>query len=297
MVAERYTPTTSTHPGGISGANYATGVDESVAALWTSTAGRLKSVAGTNIVTANVQHGTLTAYVEPLTCVFKPVATNTGVMTLNLNGLGAKSIVKLDGSSLSAGEIINSRYYLLAFMQTENHFVVIAGIEESVIASERKIHGVWSVNVATVSYTNQSTTKVLFTSPSITGTSGDIIEFIPDARCGPGKTSSGPPPGLWNLAMVNAGTIASPWDIDWYRDGSLYANAVEMTLDVTGSAVWEDSAITYKNVLNGSPWKIPVPDSSPHTYGLRVTPNSSATWTSTCIGRLMHYTPETVITS
>jgi len=45
-------------------------------------------------------------YVDGLAVVFRPLNTNTGVSTINVNSLGVKSIRRSDGSAVSAGDIV-----------------------------------------------------------------------------------------------------------------------------------------------------------------------------------------------
>lgn len=49
---------------------------------------------------------TATAYVDGMLVSFLPSTTNTGVATLNVDGLGAKSIVQYSGAPLNAGDIV-----------------------------------------------------------------------------------------------------------------------------------------------------------------------------------------------
>jgi hypothetical protein len=42
-------------------------------------------------------------------------ATNTATMTLNVDSLGAKAILKHDGSALAAGDVTAGRYYMLTY--------------------------------------------------------------------------------------------------------------------------------------------------------------------------------------
>lgn len=48
---------------------------------------------------------TLAAYSTKVTIWFIPVANNTGACTLNVNGLGAKSIKLMDGTDPAAGDL------------------------------------------------------------------------------------------------------------------------------------------------------------------------------------------------
>lgn len=64
----------------------------------------LTSVAGTNTITASVTPSP-TAYTAGQTFRFVSAGANTGATTLNINGLGAKSITKNGTAALAAGDI------------------------------------------------------------------------------------------------------------------------------------------------------------------------------------------------
>jgi hypothetical protein len=64
----------------------------------------LTSVAGTNVITATGALG-LSAYVTGQTFRFVAAGASTGAVTLNINAIGAKSLVKTDGSALVSGDI------------------------------------------------------------------------------------------------------------------------------------------------------------------------------------------------
>ena len=64
----------------------------------------LTSVAGTNAITATAPVS-MSAYVAGQTFRFIAAGANTGACTLNLNSIGAKSLVKTDGSALVSGDI------------------------------------------------------------------------------------------------------------------------------------------------------------------------------------------------
>lgn len=69
------------------------------------TASYVTGVAGTDTITGGVTP-TLTAYVTGQAFIFRPAATNTGAATININSVGAKSIVKGTGSvALAAGDM------------------------------------------------------------------------------------------------------------------------------------------------------------------------------------------------
>ena len=64
----------------------------------------LTSVAGTNVITAVGAVG-MTAYATGQTFCFIAAGASTGAVTININSIGAKSLVKTDGSALVTGDI------------------------------------------------------------------------------------------------------------------------------------------------------------------------------------------------
>src|SRR5262245_6909342 len=66
-------------------------------------------------VTAN---RVLTAYSDSLIVGFTPNHTNTGASTLNVSGLGAKTIVRPNGDTALAGDIVNGSKVLVIYVQS-----------------------------------------------------------------------------------------------------------------------------------------------------------------------------------
>lgn len=65
----------------------------------------LNSVSGTNTITG-VLAPSLTAYSTGMLVVFTPAGANTGATTLNVNSLGARSVVKRNGTALAANDLV-----------------------------------------------------------------------------------------------------------------------------------------------------------------------------------------------
>jgi Coiled stalk of trimeric autotransporter adhesin len=77
----------------------------------------LTSIAGTNTITANLSG--LTAYVAGQSFWFLPAATNTGAVTINIQGLGAKNITKGGAIPLVAGDIVAGAQYRIYYDGTQ----------------------------------------------------------------------------------------------------------------------------------------------------------------------------------
>lgn len=87
-------------------------------------ASRVTAVAGTNILTGNLP-GSPSALVTGQFIQLVPTLTNTGAVTLNINGIGNKAVTTTAGSPLVAGSLVAGRPYLLMYDGTK--FVIIAG--------------------------------------------------------------------------------------------------------------------------------------------------------------------------
>lgn len=74
----------------------------------------LGSVAGTNTITASMTPA-LTAYSTGMSVMFTPANNTTGAATININSLGAKSIVKGDGTALESGDLQASTIHFLIY--------------------------------------------------------------------------------------------------------------------------------------------------------------------------------------
>ena len=81
----------------------------------------LKATATTGSANAYVLSSglSLTAYATGLTLRIIPNFTNSGAATINVDGLGAKSITKLGATALASGDITSGRTYTLVYDGTQ----------------------------------------------------------------------------------------------------------------------------------------------------------------------------------
>lgn len=82
----------------------------------------LASVAGTNTITGSMTPD-LTSYSTGMMVIFTPANNNTGATTINIDSLGAKSIVKGDGTALESGDLQASTAHFMIYDGT--NFVLI----------------------------------------------------------------------------------------------------------------------------------------------------------------------------
>ena len=89
-------------------------------------------VGGTDSGAANayVLAVTLNAYAANMIVMIKAINANTGASTLNINGLGAKSILRQDGTALQSGDIVAGQWIELVYSGTDfrllNQFINFA---------------------------------------------------------------------------------------------------------------------------------------------------------------------------
>lgn len=57
----------------------------------------------------------LLAYITPMLVVFAPLANNTTASNLNISGLGAVSIIRVDGAALSAADLVLGSLYMAVY--------------------------------------------------------------------------------------------------------------------------------------------------------------------------------------
>lgn len=101
MADTLFTDATANTPGTLILSAWLNDVDKNVYSV-------LSSVAGTNTITATTNLPVIAAgYTRGLRFFFTPAGTNTGATTINLSGLGAKSILKQGSIALAPGDIVS----------------------------------------------------------------------------------------------------------------------------------------------------------------------------------------------
>ncbi len=82
---------------------------------------------GNAYTATNASIGAWTAYAEGQIIGFEPNATNSGAATLNVDTLGAKSIVKGASTALASGDLVQGAFYLLRYDGTNFCIIGSAG--------------------------------------------------------------------------------------------------------------------------------------------------------------------------
>jgi hypothetical protein len=86
-----------------------------------------------NIVLSNSNNPDPTSLRDGIKVIFKSAATNTGATTINLSGLGAKSLLKENGSNLSSGDIIANNRYECIYSSSGDSFTLLNTFKGSII--------------------------------------------------------------------------------------------------------------------------------------------------------------------
>jgi hypothetical protein len=190
----------------------------------------------------------ITTYTDGLQVVFRPLASNTGTSTINLNGLGAKSIVltnsdPIQAGDISAGAIIDVRYSTATgfFHLTPNSAIYAhdAGVSAaSALASKNT--ATTQAGIATTQATNASTSATNAATSATTATT----------QATNASTSA------TNAASSATAAAAS---YDSFDDRYLGAKASDPTLDndgnalLTGALYW-NTTVSEMRVYSGSAW-------------------------------------------
>lgn len=90
----------------------------------------LASVAGTDTITGTMSPD-LTSYSAGMLVFFVPANNSTGAVTINIDSLGAKSIVKGDGTALSSGDLQASTIHAILYDGTS--FVLLNPLSFSLV--------------------------------------------------------------------------------------------------------------------------------------------------------------------
>src|SRR5262245_1183772 len=91
---------------------------EGLLARWFKDTNCSLTASGINNAYAVTANRTLSAYSDSLIVGFTPNHTNTGAATLNVSGLGAKTIVRPNGDTVQAGDIVNGSKVQVIYVQS-----------------------------------------------------------------------------------------------------------------------------------------------------------------------------------
>lgn len=137
-IATRTTPT-STNGGSDNGVTYTDAVNRAVAALFQCAHNWLTNVGGTaNALTAD-SDATLVepvaSYARPMAFWIVPLVENTGTVTINIDGLGAKDVVDKDGNPLATGSLVAGRAHEIVYDGIRFRLLGVTGASGSPITN------------------------------------------------------------------------------------------------------------------------------------------------------------------
>jgi hypothetical protein len=96
-------------------------------ALWNRVFDWLVDVTGTNTITAGAEGPPVEVYGKGMGFWFIPAAANTGPVTINVSGAGARDLRDIDGEPLKAGDLVPTRAYGVIFTGVHLRVVTSSG--------------------------------------------------------------------------------------------------------------------------------------------------------------------------
>lgn len=134
--------------GPATGAAVMTNLNSHVSRLWDASALPLTAIGGTaNAITATLAPALLSGLVTGMKFTLTWAATNTGPVTLSLNGATAQPVVAASGAALTGGALVAGTRALLEWVGTA--FRVLVGAKEGAAAGPYRVtftaSGTWTV--------------------------------------------------------------------------------------------------------------------------------------------------------
>lgn len=144
MAADRLIPTSASTPP-VTGGDFMDAVQEELTALWNASGIRLTSIGGTaNALTATLAPALTGSIAAGMKFSFVAAATNTGAMTIAINGGSAIPMVTDDGAAMAAGQIVSGRMYT---MESDGTNLRVLGTADILKVNNRQVftsNGTWT---------------------------------------------------------------------------------------------------------------------------------------------------------
>lgn len=170
----------------------------------------------------------LVSYLEGMGVLFKANHTNAAAVTINISGLGAKSIRYPDGTALAAGEILSGKYTTAIYDATNGYFVIVGG--HGLTAGDH------SVMVNTGNGWGSTNTKIRRWTTT-QSSSGTAITYADSATLGGSFTINSP--GLYAITAY-----------DNTNDFGISLNSAQLTTAVTAITTADRLAYSNNNGLS-----------------------------------------------
>jgi hypothetical protein len=233
------TPTANIKLGGFK----LTGVGEGTAATDGANVGQIQSgagqyvaVTGTNTILGTLTP-TLTAYVTGAVYVFKAAGANTGATTLNIDGLGAKSVTKNGATALIAGDIASANMIEVSYDGTQ--FQLLGSVP--------------SGSANQVGYFNGTARPTTSANLTFNGTALTAASLITTGALGTGAT---PSYGTSGQVLTSAGSGAAPTWATATSGAMVFISTLTASssslLEWTGLTTYDKYIIVFDNVVNSA---------------------------------------------
>lgn len=199
----------------------------------------LASVAGTDTITATATPD-LTAYSTGMLLFFTPANNNTAASTVNVDALGAKSIVKGDGTALMAGDLQASTIHSIMYDGT--NFVLLNPVASTARydAATSNFTGTLQYGGIEVGYRGLSRRDVTTTDSTAATDAGKAIRFTGANTFTFTLDADTATDSLVTLVNVKSGgtlTIAASTALNWFNGAGFPTGSI--TLAAGGIAtVW-----------------------------------------------------------
>jgi len=238
--------------------------DEGILARWHKDTNGSITPGGTVDAITVAANQTLSAYYDGLEIAFQAAGTNTGAVTLNVDSVGAKSVVHPDGSAMAAGEIASGSKVVCIYNGTKFQIVsyfldaTIAASETAAAASAAAAAADAVSTAADVVLTNAdvvlTNADVVSTGNDVTSTNADVVSTSADVVTTTAiansysvswnfsTTTAMADPGSGNMRFNNA----TPASVTAIAVDDLDSNAVDQSSYVIS---WDDSTNTNKGTL------------------------------------------------
>lgn len=266
----RQLKTIGTDPGGVSGQVWTEEAKDSIREIWKLLGGVLTNVSGTNDITGNLEFGgtSFDGHTNGLKFTFVAPATNTGAMTVSIQGITAVPLKDIKDAEIAAGAVTQG---MICFCQIvgSTAYLVSTGASSAAATSSGVVKKAWKMTKAAQEVKNTTTT--LITIGGVQGELGDVLR-LPPMTIGRGTvTLSGDnhPENVETGCQLYynpqiSGFVSNQLKIELFRDATLIATLFNYV--GTGSNV---SDIDY----GPFPGYIEILDSNSHDYSIKGSSN------------------------
>jgi hypothetical protein len=207
----------------------------------TGTADAIVLTIGTNLKSCS-------KYYDNMTVTFKAAGTNTGAATVNISALGVKSIVRPDGSTLLAGDILSGEFFtivydlgtdkFLSYRQTQGNFECTSftsnGIDDNATSNAITITNSENVGMGTVTPQSEGATQQIL---NISGTTLSSINLTHTDASGAGSD----PIGVIDFSRTANESVAR---IIGTLDGNNDAGLIKFSTQPTGGGLTDSMQIS-----------------------------------------------------